>query len=287
MEMLQAKIRITRSGVYLLLFSLALLQSSFYTGTNILFLLDFFLIALLLFNYLYLRRLRNLSLIPLWPECCEEDTLIKVPVKFQGGLPFAGRFELDWMRFGKLYSQKASAICWGTQNCLWLDAFPIRGKYELSQIKIEIDYPLKLFVLKASMSQSMVLRVHPKPFSEKNLEMDFSEGRGSGNQEFSGLRLWRPGDGVRNIAWKHYARTGIMQVKSWEVGEDIAQAYILKWDETDEKKYFQEMAALMIHWIQRQIAFKIHGKGGGFDSSTGNEKDLLDYLAVYETGEQK
>jgi len=285
MEMLQAKIRITRSGVYLSLFSLALLQSSFYTGTNILFLLDFFLIALLLFNYLYLRRLRNLSVIPLWPKSCDEDAMIKVPVQIRDGLPFAGGVELEWVRFGKFYSQKASVVFWGTQNCLWLDPFPIRGKYELSQIKVEIDYPLKLFVLKAQISQPLVIMVHPKPSSEIELDMDYSEGGGGGSQDFSGLRLWRPGDGVRNIAWKHYARTGIMQVKSWETGEDLTQVYVLKWDEVNEKQYFQEMAGFMLHWVQRQVVFRIQGKNGVFDSSKGNEKELMDYLAVYESVE--
>jgi uncharacterized protein (DUF58 family) len=281
--MLQPKIRISRGGVYLLLFSLTLLQSSFYTGTNILFLLDFFLFALLLFNYLYLRRLRKLNLILFWPESCEEDSPLKVSVQIGGNLPFLGKCELDWARFNESYKLGASVMSWDSENCLGLDPFPIRGKYQLKQMRIFIDYPLKLFVLTAQIEQDVTLLVHPKSASNTGSVPHWSEGMGGGNSDFAGLRPWRQGDGVRNIAWKHYARTGQMQVKTWETGEEIAPSIWLKWEKTEEKEYFQQMTGLMLYWLQQQIPFRIQGKNGGYDSLQG-QRELLNYLAAYEMG---
>ena len=99
-----------------------------------------------------------------------------------------------------------------------------RGFIACPRIGLSTTYPLGLFRAWASVHMDLHALVYPRPMDRLQTILRISSEQGlsgfslSGEDEFSGLREYRSGDSVRNIAWKSAASLGILLVKEYKEG---------------------------------------------------------------------
>jgi uncharacterized protein (DUF58 family) len=87
-----------------------------------------------------------------------------------------------------------------------------RGLHPVPRVRVSTRYPLGLFEAWSWLSFDMRTLVYPRPAARA-----FGSDRGDASQagqdsrgedDYAGMRQWRPGDPPRRIAWKALARTG-------------------------------------------------------------------------------
>lgn len=111
---------------------------------------------------------------------------------------------------------------------------PRRGRLRLQRIRPFTDYPLGLFHAWSWLELDAVALVYPAPERGAPPLPAGPDRRGSGaaagggEEDFSGLRPYRPGDSLRHVAWKAVARGQGMPVKQFE-GAAAAAAVWLDW----------------------------------------------------------
>jgi len=97
----------------------------------------------------------------------------------------------------------------------------LRGVLYPGRIRIFTTYPLGLFYAWAIVDLDMHCLVYPKPeagsVSLPPSQAASGEGAacGTGEEDFAGLRTFRPGDSPRRIAWKAFARNEIVLSKQF------------------------------------------------------------------------
>ena len=79
----------------------------------------------------------------------------------------------------------------------------------------------------------------------------------SGEDDFSGMRDWRPGDPPRRIAWKVLARTGQTLVSEYRSGSP-APLWI-EWDSETAADPEQRIASLTRRVLTAQQASRVYG----------------------------
>lgn len=97
-----------------------------------------------------------------------------------------------------------------------------RGRVRLERLRIESTFPLGLFTAWTWTHPELDCLVYPRP-APRDREGPPPEaepgaahdGRASGEEDFAGLRNFRPGDPPRRIAWKAWARGGELVVKEY------------------------------------------------------------------------
>ncbi len=97
-----------------------------------------------------------------------------------------------------------------------------RGTVRLERLRIETTFPLGLFTAWTWVHPGCESAVYPRPAprdrdgpppaAEAGTAQD---GRAAGEEDFAGLRAFRPGDPPRRIAWKAYARGGELVAKDY------------------------------------------------------------------------
>ncbi len=96
-----------------------------------------------------------------------------------------------------------------------------RGVLELDRFSVRCRYPAALFQAWAWLNTDLTCLVYPKPaeHAPPPPEHAHSEGQGhdavSGNDDFAGVRDYRAGDPASRIAWKAYARTNVLSIKTF------------------------------------------------------------------------
>lgn len=88
-----------------------------------------------------------------------------------------------------------------------------RGRLRPPMLLLRSEFPLGLVTCWAWLNFATEVIAYPKPLKASLPKVahdaDDNQGvdhRGPGNDEFLGYRSYRPGDSMRNIAWKQYAR---------------------------------------------------------------------------------
>ena len=107
-----------------------------------------------------------------------------------------------------------------------LDA-PSRGWMKAPRLTVSTAFPLDLLRAWAWINMDIAALVYPRPAdSSPPLEalsgaQDAGGQQQSGDDEFSGLREFRPGDSPRRVAWKSVARLGTLLVKEYREGGQL------------------------------------------------------------------
>ncbi len=121
------------------------------------------------------------------------------------------------------------------QSSLWLSqAAAERGWLALPRLTLSTRYPLGLFRAWAYVEPSAGCLVYPQPGPHRPLPVAEPRGleprspRGSGADDFVGLRAYKPGDSPRHIHWKAAARAQTLQVKQFGGGDE---ACWLDWEQ--------------------------------------------------------
>jgi uncharacterized protein (DUF58 family) len=100
-----------------------------------------------------------------------------------------------------------------------------RGRVALPRFELETHFPLGLFRAWAVVHPDWrcVVYPHPAPLAPPppfQPSPAGAEARGRGDEDFAGLKDYRPGDPPRHVAWKALARSGEMLVKEFASGAD-------------------------------------------------------------------
>ncbi|MGH8293376.1 MAG: DUF58 domain-containing protein [Gammaproteobacteria bacterium] len=127
-----------------------------------------------------------------------------------------------------------------------------RGSLSLERLVVETDYPFALFRSWSWVYMDLRVLVYPQP-AEDAPPLPWPEGgRGGGRptnlgeEDFSNLRGYRPGDSPRHIAWKASARVQKLLTKQF-AGSGEEQRW-LDWDQLAEHDP-EKRLSIMCRWV--------------------------------------
>ena len=120
------------------------------------------------------------------------------------------------------------------------------------RVQLSTHYPLGLFRAWAWIEMDLTELVYPRPAKTVGAELTSDPAcsthgmSAGGDDDFSGLRDYRPGDPPRHIAWKELARTDETLVKEYLDGaRDLVW---IDWNDCPESDTEQR-----ISWLTRQV----------------------------------
>lgn len=128
-----------------------------------------------------------------------------------------------------------------------------RGKLNPGRVLVQTHYPLGLFRAWSWVDLDMQTLVYPRPIAGGEIpassETSSEEGElvlRDGAEDFYGLREYQPGDAIRHIAWKAYARSETLMTKQFAAYAD--RRVWLDWE------YFPGMdrearLSRICHWV--------------------------------------
>lgn len=127
-----------------------------------------------------------------------------------------------------------------------------RGWLSLGRLAVETTYPLGLFRAWSWIHMDLRTLVYPSPALNAPPLPPPLAGSGSGNpsasgdDDFSGLRNYRPGDAPRHIAWKASAREQILLTKQFSGSGEQS-----RWLDYDMLPQFnlEQRLAILCRWI--------------------------------------
>ena len=104
-----------------------------------------------------------------------------------------------------------------------------RGVLDAGRFRLNTEFPAGLFVAWTWIDLSMQCLVYPRPALRAEMPVSTSseEGdqavQGAGQEEYAGLRKYRPGDSWRRVAWKVVARTDELVTREYTGGSPQLQ----------------------------------------------------------------
>lgn len=136
-----------------------------------------------------------------------------------------------------------------------------RGRLRPGRTRLSTQWPLGLFRTWSWVHPRIDSLVYPRPV-DHGLSLPESGSQGQrtrqrpGDDEFSGLRDYHPGDPPRRIAWKVLARTGELHTKAFEATPSGERW--LEWDELGELDVEARLEQLC-YWV-----LELDGTGGRY-----------------------
>ncbi len=128
---------------------------------------------------------------------------------------------------------------------------PRRGRLRPGRSRLATEWPLGLFRVWSWLHPGIGTVVYPPAYDHgfPLPETGLSGRRGraaAGDEDFDGLRDYRPGDSPRRIAWKALARTDELQTKTFETAP--AGERWLPWDALGSLA-MEERLEQLCHWV--------------------------------------
>lgn len=164
-----------------------------------------------------------------------------------------------------------------------------RGWLDSGRLMLYTEYPLGLFHAWSYLHFDVRCLVYPKPAEHHDLPAAGAQngsGRimGAGDEDFSGLRNYVPGDALPRIAWKALAREQGLQVKQFSAqqGQELWLDWILLPQLATERKL-----ELLARWVldadARGIAYGLRLPGVEFapQHNPAHRAECLRALALY------
>lgn len=130
-----------------------------------------------------------------------------------------------------------------------------RGYLRPGRLKIHSSFPLGLFQTWSYLNCKSRCIVYPKPQGDPRLPSLTEDpaldqaGKLAGTEDFTGFRQYRPGDSIRNIDWKIFAREQGLLVKKFSGSG--AQKLILHWDQTVHIPDIESRLSQLALWVLR------------------------------------
>jgi uncharacterized protein (DUF58 family) len=166
-----------------------------------------------------------------------------------------------------------------------------RGLLDPGGVMIFSEHPLGLFRFSCRLQPELTCLVYPKPAAEEIMPVKHSTGRkGEGNNRgaeednFQGLRPYRPGDPLQHISWKASARGQGLFTKEF-AGTGGATAW-LDWDtvagsDPERKLALLCYAVLQAHRGRLEYGLRLPGRVIEPDSGERHQKNCLEALALF------
>lgn len=223
----------TQQGMYFVVLILFMMLAGINYQNSLIFALAFLLTSLFMVSILH--TFRNLSGITLQghvgqPVFSGEDIEFSVTLSREGARTYEG-VVIGWHPEMK---QVADLLDSELSRQIVYVPTKRRGRFNPGRMLVETFYPVGLFRAWSWVDLDLDGVVYPKPIAAGEIpqaETSGEEGeviRRDGVDDFYGLRDHQPGDGIRHIAWKTYARTEELQVK--EFAAHVDQRVWLEWD---------------------------------------------------------
>ncbi len=151
----------------------------------------------------------------------------------------------------------------------------MRGRLYPGRFRIFTIYPLGLFCAWAIVDLDMHCVIYPKPEP------------GTGEEDFAGLRTFRPGDSPRRIAWKAFARNEIFLSKQFS-GSAAAELWLDFGDIPNALGVEAKLSRLARWVIESEAAGLRYGlrlPGSEYDPDSGalHRDRCLQALALYKS----
>ncbi len=171
-----------------------------------------------------------------------------------------------------------------------LDA-PDRGRLQLPRLRVFTTYPLGLFQAWANIRVDMTCVVYPAPEQGEvppPVQMDAlgaATGRGTGHDDFAGLRRYQPGDSARHVAWKALARGQELLTKQF-TGQGGGELW-LRWNDLPAALRTEARLSRMTRWVldagREGVAFGLDIPGAREAPAAGqaHEHRCLTALALF------
>lgn len=204
------QIRPRRFGLGLAIITLAMLLAAINYGNNLIFLIAFMMIALII-NSAW-QGWRALSavqtrVIPPGMRAAGEPGTVSLELTSQASLP---PLQID-AGFEEDAAQTALAPAGSTTVAIPLPGEP-RGYLPLPDIALATPYPLGLWTIRRRLSPGVGQWIHPAPIEGidrgRRTESDDSGDQASLEGDPTRLRGYHPGDPIRHVVFRHYAKTG-------------------------------------------------------------------------------
>jgi len=281
-----SRLRIKKAGVYLFLFAVGLGSTTFVTGANLLVLLDFFLFSVLAFNLCYLLFLKRGIIRMKFPGFLLESQPGVPEIHLLAPLPpFAGTLVLHWKRFGESFQDRTSVLHFSEHTRALPLRFSIRGPYILEALQLEIEFPFPLFSLELKQSISMEVLVAPVAVTGEIQNQVFNWKSRDVEGEIHKIKTYTPGDPLKQVSWKHYAKFQELMVKEYDRVSLEEAAFVIKYTKENEKKVFSLALSQLQERMENLEPFLVIGQGSRFqfDGHLKDKAGLLRFLARYRT----
>lgn len=169
-----------------------------------------------------------------------------------------------------------------------------RGWFQPPYLRIFTDFPLGLIVAWSYLDVEALILSYPKPVesSVRPIEQleDDSDGKESqmivtGNQEFAGLREYKPGDSLRNIDWRALARGQGMATRIYE--DNASKGYWLDWRQfaglSTEVRLSRLCACVLKHsGVLQEYGLRLPDQTIEPGYGSDHQRKLLEALALFE-----
>ena len=165
-----------------------------------------------------------------------------------------------------------------------------RGETRLPRLTVASRFPLGLLRAWAYFDSTTTTLVYPQPRGQLALPMRQSndgngaQPKGHGNDDFSGLRDYVPGDSSRRIHWKNEARGERTSVKQFSGASPLQVEF--GWANVPGEDIETKLSQLTLWILQAQsqgLAYTLHMPNASLSPALGNDQHgiCLRELALY------
>lgn len=168
-----------------------------------------------------------------------------------------------------------------------------RGRYKLNPLMIQSSYPFGLFYAKLRLQAAAEYFVYPEPRGDRILpefHLSGDDGLPASNQagdDFAGVRAYSPGESLRHVDWKAFARGRPLSVKQF-AGGDSHELWFDAGTLPDLK--FEDRLSQMALWVvaaeKNDISYGLRVGDAVLPSGLGHDhsRSALEILAVSRAG---
>jgi uncharacterized protein (DUF58 family) len=168
---------------------------------------------------------------------------------------------------------------------------PLRGVMRLPQWELRTRYPFGWFRAWTYVQSPIEVFIAPSPRGERALPSSAAgaagprtDGRADGEEEFAGLRAYRPGDALKHMAWKVLARGQDPAVRQY--GDLSASPEWIDWEYlpgVDAEKRLQQLCRWILESDAQGRKFGLRIPGTTIDPATGpsHRRACLRALAAF------
>lgn len=277
----------TRAGLGYGMMILVMLIGAMNYQNNLAYLLAFTLIGLALVTMIETyRQLLNLSISIGHIEAvfCGQPISVPIIIKLSGGQ----RFDIELER----QSVKVSKDVASPQDTLTL-SIPThqRGRHKLGLLRISSRFPLGLFYAWSPMPLAVNYLVYPAiephpPSPQQHASHDAPSGKEiKGDDDFTGIKAYHPGDVPRHIHWKAFAKGQGLLSKQFSSTQQ--HQHWIDWDDTQGLPLEQRLSRLCAWLIEAERNHEMFGlrmpnNNIELDHGVQHLHDCLQTLALYQ-----
>lgn len=165
-----------------------------------------------------------------------------------------------------------------------------RGWLNPGRLTLETVYPLGLLRAWTHLDLKMRALVYPRPVHSQVRWLVPSTGEGqlensTGREDFQGLEKYRPGESLKHVAWKHYAREQGLYSKHF--ADPVAEQVWLDWDAfpgMDSEARLSRLCGWLLELAQTDSVYGLRLPGVEIEPGRGetHRDHILRELALFE-----